>query len=58
MLMNWIKEHINSIELFLFCWVGISNIIHGWLNENTLQIQVGFLFLCIGYLDCVRDMDR
>ena len=56
--MNWIKEHINSIELLLFCWVGTSNIIHGWLNENALQIQVGFLFLCIGYLDCVRDMDR
>lgn len=53
--MNWIKRNINSIELFLFCWAGISDIVHGIANANTLQIQVGFLFVCVGFLDCVRN---
>lgn len=54
MLMNWIKRNINKVELFLFCWAGSWNIVHGVFDANTLQIQVGVLFLCVGFLDCVR----
>lgn len=56
--MNWIKRNINKVELFLFCWAGSWNIVHGVLNGNSLQIQVGVLFYCVGFLDCVRSRDR
>jgi len=55
---NWIREHINKIELFLFCVVGSWDIVHGVFNANTLQIHVGFLFYCVGFLDCLRNGDR
>lgn len=56
--MNWIKEHINNIELFLFCLAGSWNVVHGVVNSNSLQMQVGFLFYCVGFLDCLRSGDR
>jgi hypothetical protein len=49
--MNWIKRNIDNIELFLFSWAGVWNIIHGLSDANGLQIQLGFLWLCVGFID-------
>lgn len=46
--MNWIKEHINSIELFLFCWAGTSDIIHWYFHGDRIWMQVGILWLILG----------
>lgn len=50
--MGWIKRSIDGIELFLFCSAGIWDIVHGLSNADGLQIQLGFLWLCVGFLDC------
>jgi hypothetical protein len=49
--MGWIKNNIDKIELFLFSWAGTWNIVRGLSNADDLQIQLGFLWLCVGFLD-------
>jgi hypothetical protein len=49
--MGWIKRNLDEIELFLFCWAAVWDIVHGLSNADSLQIQLGFLWLCVGFLD-------
>jgi len=56
--MGWIKRNLDEIELFLFCWAGVWNIVHGIVNVNTLQVQIGVLFLCVGFIDYKGGRDR
>ena len=49
--MGWIKRNLDEIELFLFCLAGTGDIVHGLSNADSLQIQLGFLWLCVGFLD-------
>ena len=50
--MGWIKRNLDEIELFLFCLAGTGDIVRGLSNADSLQIQLGFLWLCVGLLDC------
>lgn len=56
--MGWTTTHLDEIELFLFCWAGTWNIFHGLANVDSLQIQLGVLWLCVGFIDYKKGRDR
>lgn len=48
--MNWIRAHIDDILLWLFCWAGTSDIVQWWFYGDSLRLQVGALWLIVGFV--------
>ena len=48
--MNWIITHIDLILLWLFCWTGVSDILHWYFHGGRLYLQVGVIWLVIGLI--------